>query len=161
MKTLLPVVVNKKIYGIDIDHVKEIITKREYFVVPFSPEFLIGIVNLRGYIIPCFDLSYILFSKKLELKDNFIENLVLISMKNKNFALAVEEIEKIITFDESMKKDYFSDVSKDVRFIKFFVDYPKLKTLISVIDTETVLKYIEKSNKEFYKYAKRGEGIRK
>jgi len=43
-------------YALDISHISEIIKIREFTDIPRSPEFLLGIISLRGVVVPVFDL---------------------------------------------------------------------------------------------------------
>ena len=43
-------------YGVDIGAVREIIRMQEITRVPRSPEFVEGVINLRGKVIPVIDL---------------------------------------------------------------------------------------------------------
>lgn len=43
-------------YGVDINQVKEIITMQTITEVPGTLDFIEGIINLRGYVIPVFNL---------------------------------------------------------------------------------------------------------
>ncbi|PLX82576.1 MAG: hypothetical protein C0617_13720 [Desulfuromonas sp.] len=44
-------------YAVDIEHVGEIIKPREITDIPRAPEFILGIISLRGIITPVFDLK--------------------------------------------------------------------------------------------------------
>jgi purine-binding chemotaxis protein CheW len=44
-------------YSLDIENVREIIKPREISDIPRAPEFVLGIISLRGIIIPVFDLK--------------------------------------------------------------------------------------------------------
>jgi purine-binding chemotaxis protein CheW len=46
-----------QIYGVDINHVLEIIRPQAMTVIPGSPDYVEGIINLRGQIIPIIDLA--------------------------------------------------------------------------------------------------------
>ena len=48
---------DKETYGINISQVKEIINMQELTAVPKSAEYIKGIINLRGKVIPVFDLA--------------------------------------------------------------------------------------------------------
>lgn len=52
------------LFGIDVQHVQEVILYHEMTRVPLMPETLRGLINLRGQIIPAIDLR-----KKLELRE--------------------------------------------------------------------------------------------
>lgn len=43
-------------YGVDINHVQEIIRRPAITVVPRAPEYVEGVINLRGRVIPVIDL---------------------------------------------------------------------------------------------------------
>ena len=46
----------REVYGLDIHWVREIITLQEITRVPGAPEFVEGVINLRGHVIPVIDL---------------------------------------------------------------------------------------------------------
>ncbi len=43
-------------YGVDIALVESIIKMQHYTVVPHTPDYLVGVTNLRGYVLPVVDL---------------------------------------------------------------------------------------------------------
>lgn len=43
-------------YALDISQINEIIKTREFTDIPRSPEFVLGIISLRGVVVPVFDL---------------------------------------------------------------------------------------------------------
>ena len=47
---------NKEFYGIDIIHINTIIMMPEITAVPLAPDYLKGIISLRGHIIPVIDM---------------------------------------------------------------------------------------------------------
>ena len=47
---------NDEEYALDIKQISEIIKVREFTVIPRSPEFVLGIISLRGVVVPVFDL---------------------------------------------------------------------------------------------------------
>jgi purine-binding chemotaxis protein CheW len=48
--------VGQETYGIEIEHIREIIKVTEMTEVPRAPRFLIGVISVRGVIIPVIDL---------------------------------------------------------------------------------------------------------
>ncbi len=52
------------LFGIDVQHVQEVILNQPMTRVPLMPEVLRGLINLRGQIIPAIDLRM-----KLELRE--------------------------------------------------------------------------------------------
>ncbi len=53
----LTFLVNDTVYGIDLDHVKEIIEYDVLTQVPLAPPFIRGVFNLRGSVLPVIDLA--------------------------------------------------------------------------------------------------------
>ncbi len=47
---------NMEVFGLEINRVKEIITYQEYTNIPGAGELVEGVINLRGHVIPIFDL---------------------------------------------------------------------------------------------------------
>ncbi len=89
--------VGKEIFGVDILMVREIIRSAPITTVPNSPEFVEGVINLRGDIIPVIDLR-----KRL--------NLYTDEMQDKNWILILEVEGSVTGFvvdrvDDVMKID--------------------------------------------------------
>lgn len=55
-KKFLTFLLAKETYGVDILAVREIIALMEITPIPCAPEFVLGVINLRGKIIPVVDL---------------------------------------------------------------------------------------------------------
>lgn len=53
---LVGFVIGKELFGVDILMVQEIIREVQITAIPDSPEFIEGVINLRGNIIPIIDL---------------------------------------------------------------------------------------------------------
>lgn len=151
MISIIPVNVNNRYFGIEIERVVEIITQKEFFLVPKVPEYTIGLVNIRGEIVPAFSLSNILFGTKTKMESNYLQNLVVCKVENKKLCFSVDKIFKVVYITEENIKSYTENIWKDVKFIKFFGNVKDLG-LVGILDIENVVKYIDKSNREFYKY---------
>jgi len=87
-------------YGIEIEHVHEIDRLKEVVIcpVPKAPEYVEGIINLRGEVVPIIDLR-----KKLELpkEETCRETRILIvRMDNKTIGLIVDRVLTVINIDQ-------------------------------------------------------------
>lgn len=58
----LTFVLNNEVYGINILNIREIIDYGNITKVPMMPDFIAGVINLRGNVVPVVDLS-LRFSK--------------------------------------------------------------------------------------------------
>lgn len=86
--------VGKESFGIDIARVQEIVTVPEITRVPDAPDFLEGIINLRGKIVSVIDLR-----KRLKLNGSFKDkkNRILVTeMDRKVVGLIVDEVSEVL-----------------------------------------------------------------
>lgn len=155
MLSIAPVSLDNRFFGIEIDNIVEIVTNKEFFVIPKVPSFTVGLVNMRGEIIPVFNLGTILFGTTKEINGNILNNIITCKVGEKKMCLLVDKIYKVVYAEESDVKNYTENIWKDLKFVKFFVEVKELNTLIGVIDVESIVKYIDKSNKEFYRSVRR------
>lgn len=155
MLSIIPVSVDNRFFGIEIENVVEIITNKEFFVIPKVPSFTVGLVNVRGEIIPVFSLGTILFGTRKEINGNILNNIITCRVGDKKMCLLVDKLYKVVYAEELDIRSYTENIWKDLKFVKFFVDVKDLSTLVGVIDVESIVKYIDKSNREFYKSIRR------
>jgi len=91
--------VGKESYGIEIKFVTEIIGIQDITQVPELPDYVMGIINLRGKIIPVIDVR-IRFKK--EAKDyNDRTCIVVIDIKSASVGLIVDNVAEVINIDDS------------------------------------------------------------
>jgi len=86
--------VGKESFGVDIGRVQEIVTVPEITKVPDTPEYLEGIINLRGKIISVMDLR-----KRLNLNNsnNNRKNRILVTeMGGRTMGLIVDEVSEVL-----------------------------------------------------------------
>lgn len=89
-------------YGVDIMCVREIKGWTETTRLPNSPEYMRGVMNLRGLIIPIFDLRA-RFTKELtqaSMKNVFI----ILAVKGRNIGLLVDSVSDILTIPQNEVK---------------------------------------------------------
>jgi purine-binding chemotaxis protein CheW len=53
---LLTFLLDKEVYGTDIGQIQEVLEYRKVTPVPRTPEFMLGVINLRGNVVPVADL---------------------------------------------------------------------------------------------------------
>lgn len=90
--------IDKEEYAVSVDYVIEIVENLPITPVPESRDFVLGIINLRGKIIPIIDLEK-RFGLVHESEINFKH--ILIAEVNKNlFAVRVEEVKEVIKLSD-------------------------------------------------------------
>lgn len=108
-------------YAIDISRIVQIINPSEIYKIPDTPDYVEGLINLRGTVYTIFNLK-----KKLGIDASVQENtskIIIISTKSANVGLTVDDVNEITTFsdedfvnDEELMPDcdskYISDIAK-------------------------------------------------
>lgn len=85
-------------YAVDIMNVSEITEPKKSTKVPNAPDFVEGIINLRGEIIPIIDLK-----KRFDIDNNSKSTdrrIIVVNVENKNVGFMVDTADEVITIDE-------------------------------------------------------------
>jgi len=86
-------------YAVDILRIKEIKLMQEITSVPKSPDFVEGVINLRGDIIPIIDLK-----KKLSLGKAAIDEetkIIVVEIEGKLVGMIVDEVSEVIEIEDT------------------------------------------------------------
>jgi purine-binding chemotaxis protein CheW len=91
--------VSNEIFGIELVHVHEIL--RPVFItrIPNVEDYILGVVNLRGEIIPIVDLKKKFDQGFVEINKN--TRIVVLENNGKRFGLVVEEVKQVIKIVKS------------------------------------------------------------
>lgn len=90
-----------KAYAIDIMNVKEIAKASHFTYVPNTLHFVRGVYNLRGDIIPIIDLRLFFNSDVEEKDDNYLENMLIVTVDEQIFGIIVDKIDKVVGIQKS------------------------------------------------------------
>lgn len=86
-------------YGIAIDRIKEIIAMMKVTSVPKTPEYMRGVINLRGSIIPVVD-TRLRFG--MEAKEGDMHTaIVIVEVEKVNIGFIVDRVEEVASIDAS------------------------------------------------------------
>jgi purine-binding chemotaxis protein CheW len=89
-------------YALDITQINEIIKVREFTDIPRAPEFVLGIISLRGVVVPVFDLRQRLNLGGSELM--LSSRIVVCSLNDITVGLLVDSINQVINLvDEDVE----------------------------------------------------------
>ncbi|HWQ79381.1 MAG TPA: chemotaxis protein CheW [Anaerovoracaceae bacterium] len=128
--------VGKEIYGIEIMHVTEIIGIQNITAVPELPEYLKGIINLRGKIIPVMDVR-LRFKKEAKKYDDRT-CVIVIDVEEGPIGLIVDNVSEVLTIPESdiveppqmsigfSSSTFISKIGKTGNDVKLLLDCRKL-----------------------------------
>ena len=83
-----------EVYGISLDYVSEIIGLQQYTSVPETDDYIKGLINLRGKIIPVIDVRIRFGQEPLEYNDR--TSVIVIQVKETIIGLIVDGIEGVV-----------------------------------------------------------------
>jgi purine-binding chemotaxis protein CheW len=119
-------------FGIEIDKVVEILNTQKVYTLPELPDFLSGVITVRGEVVPLLDLRKRFGITAAEAK----ELIIIVRYDVEKIGLLVDEIKEIISLNSNeimapptlfkgLKKKYLSGIGKkDERvFILLNIDY--------------------------------------
>lgn len=108
--------VHNVIYGMDIQNVVSIEKAKELSTIPKIPEYMVGIVNIRGQIIPVMDTSSLLCNHNIKINEH--TRYILIETNETIIALMVEKMNEIIEIASDEVKPVKSLATGSNDFIK-------------------------------------------
>lgn len=138
---LVSFVIGKEQFGVDILKVQEIIRLSPITSIPNSPDFIEGVINLRGNIIPVIDLR-----KRLRLPapaqgDNGTKEntrILIIDVRDRVTGFIVDSVSEVLKIDSGMiqpppeivvaglKSQYLSGVCKLQERLLILLDFTKI-----------------------------------
>jgi purine-binding chemotaxis protein CheW len=85
-------------YALDIKQISEIIKVREFTEIPRSPEYVLGIISLRGVVVPVFDLRCRLNLGAAEITAN--SRIIVCQSGDLTVGLLVDKINQVVNLDK-------------------------------------------------------------
>ena len=126
-------------YGLEIVKVRQIIGHMEITSVPQTPDYVKGVINLRGQIIPVIGLRTKFGMPTIDVTDRTCIIVVEISRDNHNFEVGIivdyvqevmdiegENIEPTPQFDATVNTDFILGIGKVAGEVKILLDIDKV-----------------------------------
>jgi purine-binding chemotaxis protein CheW len=144
-------------YGLEILKVHEIIGMMSITSVPRTPEFVRGVINLRGKVIPIVDLRLKLEMDSTEqteetctivVQASGIQTGIIVDRVSEVLDIAGEEIEDAPSFGASVRSDYILGIGKSEGRVKLLLDIDKVLTLSDVDALSTTMDQESASEEE-------------
>ena len=126
-------IVGKFLFGIDVLNVQEVLRFQRMTKVPLAPPVIVGLINLRGQIVPALDMRRRLFFEPRS-ADETPMNLVL-RTEDGAVSLLVDEIGDVLELKPGAFENTPANVSANVRDMIRGV-YKLKNRLLFVLDTE-------------------------
>lgn len=130
-------------YGIDIAYVDNIVRMQKITRVPKTQNYFIGVINLRGEIIPVMSLR-----RKLELEDHEVTGstriIIIKTEQNAKIGILVDEVREVVTLDEeNVEKVTYENGKEDMTM--YLTGIGKYHdTLISLLNINGII--VERDN---------------
>lgn len=84
-------------FGLDISCVREVLRPQEIYPLPKTPDFIEGVINLRGHIVALIDLRKRLHAKETEEPG---KRIIICKVNKLVFGLTVDSLKEIIALSE-------------------------------------------------------------
>jgi purine-binding chemotaxis protein CheW len=135
-------------YGIEIKHVTEIIGIQPITEVPQLPDYVKGIINLRGKIIPVMDVRLRFKKEKREYNDRTC--VIVVDIKDISIGLIVDSVSEVLsiqeqnivpppTMNKGLQNRYIKGIGKVGNDVKLILDCEKLLTEDEIIGLSETL----------------------
>jgi len=96
---LVGFVLGNELFGVDILTVQEIIREIPITTIPDAPEFIEGVINLRGNIIPIIDLRKRLRLRKAEKKDTSAIWIIILNINGRVAGFIVDLVTQVLKIE--------------------------------------------------------------
>lgn len=145
MDQYLTFILDKDYYGIDISNVKEIIGMQKITQMPQQPDYVNGVINLRGRIIPTIDVRTRFRKEKIEYDERTC--IIVVDVQETMIGFIVDRVDEVITispesisdpprFNQDFKGRYVKGIAKIEDRIIMLLDSSLLLTEDELAETK-------------------------
>ena len=99
--------------------------------VPNSPEYIKGLINLRGSIKSLVDINLLLNIQHNEIQ----ENIIILDANGEEIGISVDRVEEVVSIDDKALKEFKREDNEE--YIQGIINYED--KLLTVIDIEKLL----------------------
>ncbi|MFA6448397.1 MAG: chemotaxis protein CheW [bacterium] len=99
LKSILWFTLGCEEYAIKVDHVQTVLNEMSLTPVPNTPRFVLGVINLRGVIIPIVDLKEMFQMPRDEANGEMMA--VVLEVENMRVGIAVDKVKEVLDIDFS------------------------------------------------------------
>ena len=85
-------------YGIDIRYIENIVRMQRITRVPKMPEYIKGVINLRGEVVPVMSLRLKMYLPEDELTKN--SRIIILKLEQGAIGVLVDEVREVVTLGE-------------------------------------------------------------
>ncbi len=144
--------IEREEYGLNIKNVREIVKLADITRIPRSPEYILGITNLRGMVLPVVDSRKRFNLPEIERNEN--SRMIVIDLKGSLNGLLIDSVSEVLRVDISAIEKPDETGGKDLKnlqtrdYISGVIKENEGKRIILLLNLEEVLK-IERNKEEY------------
>ena len=125
-----------EMFGIDIKYIDNIVRMQSITRVPKVPAYIKGVINLRGEVIPVYNLRLKMGMQEVEETKKF--RIIIIKMDGNYVGLIVDEVREVITLQDDLVEKVYRDPNEPTQ--NFLLGVGKDgDNLISLLDLNEVV----------------------
>lgn len=146
-QTYLTFWLEKEQYALKASMVREVFTKTEIFQVPMVPDYIQGVINLRGNIIPILDLSLLFFNHPLQTTK--LTSIVIVEINDNDehitVGVMVDDVHEVLKINE-MQIEHTPDFGANINLEYISGIVNKESGYIVILDADQLFNIDELSN---------------
>lgn len=145
--------IDRETYGVPVEKVKEIIGMSNITHVPNMVEFMKGVINLRGMVVPVVDMRKKFYLKEREYDATTV--IIIVEVKDKLIGMIVDSVSDVLdipveniqetpNFSTSIENEFISGIGRVADDMIILLDVDKIMTIeeLEKIDHEKLAKHI-------------------
>lgn len=115
-------------FAVETAKIQSITDTMEITRVPKAPNYIKGLINLRGNIIPLLNLKMLL---DIEINDIEQENIIIVAMNEESIGIIVDMVEEVLEIEENIIENLNEKDKKE--YIKGIINFKdRIVTLIDI-----------------------------
>lgn len=107
--------INGNDYAIESNFIQEVILVKDILEIPFTPEYVIGVFNLRGKIFSLIDIKNFLSFGKKELNES--DSIIIVSNQDIEFGIIIDKVIEVRNIDYETIQNFENSSGLDDRYI--------------------------------------------
>lgn len=116
-------------FAVETSKVQSINDMMEITIVPKAPQYLRGLINLRGNVISLLDINLLLDVKKNE--NTKQDNIIILEINEEQVGITVDQVDEVLDIDEGIIEKFEDDKNKS--YIKGIINFgDRIVTLINI-----------------------------
>jgi len=125
---------DQSLMGVNILDIREIVSCRKITAIARAPEFVMGLMNLRGQILTVLDIGVLFgFEKRAVTKESFV-----IIFKQKNLGFIVDRIGDVVGVDPAHIESIPANIDPGIQtYMAHVINLPE--ELLMMLDAEKIL----------------------